>query len=917
MFFNPSRFLSLLSTIVLAGALTPCAYAHETERVYISGHDKDDAVPWKFMVTSGAKANEWTTIPVPSNWEMQGFGKLNYRKDSKDADMETGLYEREFPAPARWQDKRVFLVFEGVMTDADAKFNGQSVGPKHQGGYYRFKYEVTQLVKVSATNKLEVTVAKHSANQSVNDAERVAVNAQADGSFDADVFPNGVANGSEIEAQIQSLDGQDVGAPFVQKITGDKVSVKGKVVAPKLWTAETPNLYQAKFRLKQDGKTFHEYTQRFGFRTFEVRDGDGFYLNGNRIVLKGANRHSTWPESGRVLSDKIHRLDIETLKDANMNAARMSHYPPDERFLDLCDELGIYVLDELTGWHQYYDDDVGAKLVREMVTRDVNHPSILLWDNGNEDSFNLTLDPIFGQFDPQQRRVLHPWTTFSGVNASHYLIYGEAETASDGVPIYASLNTKDYLTIDRNDPKKYIYMPTEFQHGLFDGGAGAGMEDCWKLMSTSKYCAGGFVWSLIDDDMKRPDGKMDTAGNQAPDGIVGPYREREGSFYTIKELWSPIVITRDASGALTVENHYGFTEASQCKFTWQLRKFTLPNEAETKEGFTIVQEGVAPSPKIAPGGKGRLDLHLPNPVPAAVDALAVRAEDPSGRELWTWVWPFPAANRFAELLQAEGAQHATATETADVIEVKAGELTVTFNKQTGLLTGVRRSGQIFSLTNGPVFTGGASALASISSETAGSACMVTAKFTGPMKSIVWRVGGNGWIECNFTYIGPGKCDLLGVTFDYPENAVQHKGWLGDGPFRVWKNRLRGVSLNVWQNDYNDTLTGLRDWIYPEFKGFFANVRWLQLTTSEGDITVIPKNVQFVQVLTPGFALEKTAGKAIAPVAKGGLAFLQGISPIGSKFKPADETGPQGQLNDLTGDFSGSVSFYFGKLRSAP
>src|SRR5262249_23377441 len=157
-------------------------------------------------------------------------------------------------------------------------------------------------------------------------------------------------------------------------------------------------------------------------------------------------------------------------------------------------------------------------------------------------------------------------------------------------------------------------------------------------------------------------------------------------------------------------------------------------------------------------------------------------------------------------------------------------------------------------------------------------------------------------------------DFAGVTFDYPENLVRHKRWLGDGPYRVWKNRLRGVSLNVWENDYNDTLTGFRGWIYPEFKGFFSDVRWLQLETSEGQFTVINNSATpFVQVLTPEFPSTNLVGKAFALVPKCGLGFLDAIPPIGSKFKAPGAMGPQSQPNFTTGTRSGSFSFYFGKL----
>ena len=144
---NPlSRTLAPL--LVFAATQALVAADADTQRQYLSGHDKDDAVPWKFMCTSGAHSGYWTNLPVPSNWEFHGFGTLTYHRDSTNPPPEQGLYEHDFKVPAKWSGKRVFLVFEGVMTDTSAKLNGQSVGPMHQGGYYRFKYEVTKLVEI-------------------------------------------------------------------------------------------------------------------------------------------------------------------------------------------------------------------------------------------------------------------------------------------------------------------------------------------------------------------------------------------------------------------------------------------------------------------------------------------------------------------------------------------------------------------------------------------------------------------------------------------------------------------------------------------------------------------------------------------------------------------------------------------------
>jgi beta-galactosidase/beta-glucuronidase len=199
--------------------------------------------------------------------------------------------------------------------------------------------------------------------------------------------------------------------------------VSTKLSAPALWTAETPALYTAVVRLKQGAIVLHELKQRFGFRTIEVTPGEGLLVNGQRVRLRGICHHVAWPTLGRSSSDRIAALDVGLIQDMNMDAVRMSHYPPDEEFLNLCDEKGLYVLDELTGWQHHYDTDVGRQHVREMITRDVNHPSIIIWDNGNEGGWNTNLDADFGRLDPQHRAVNHPWAKFGNIDDKHYPDY--------------------------------------------------------------------------------------------------------------------------------------------------------------------------------------------------------------------------------------------------------------------------------------------------------------------------------------------------------------------------------------------------------------------------------------------------------------------------------------------------------------
>ncbi len=172
--------------------------------------------------------------------------------------------------------------------------------------------------------------------------------------------------------------------------------------------------------------------------------------------MKGVNRHSFRPETGRTLSKKNSIEDVLLMKDMNMNAVRMSHYPPDDHFLDVCDSLGLFVMDELAGWHGHYDTPTGTKLLKEMIDHDVNHPSIIMWANGNEGGHNFELDSLFTRYDIQQRPVVHPWQLFDGIETQHYREYNYG--------------------IGNYEHGREIVMPTEFLHGQFDGGHGAGLK---------------------------------------------------------------------------------------------------------------------------------------------------------------------------------------------------------------------------------------------------------------------------------------------------------------------------------------------------------------------------------------------------------------------------------------------------------
>ncbi len=943
-------FLFALATgVAQAGAMgTTSARAEETQIQYLSGTGPNDAVPWDFFCTAGRNSGEWTKIPVPSCWEQQGFGSYYYgiwRRGHPDDDpqipQEQGRYRTEFTVPAAWRGRVIRLVFGGVMTDAEVWVNGRSAGPVHQGGFYQFHFDVTPLVKFGAPNRLEVTVRKESGNASVNRAERrgdywtfggifrpvwlearpaafidwTGIDARADGAIRAEVHLGAPAAGAGmVTAQILDEAGHAVGAQLAAPVHAGttEVTIQGKIDGVRPWTAETPNLYQVRFKLAEVEPALrarssppppHSVHVRVGFRTLEVRAGDGLYLNGRKLVLKGICRHCFRPETGRTLSREQSFADARLLKEMNLNAVRCSHYPPDASFLEACDELGLYVLDELAGWQGSYDTPTAARLTGELVRRDVNHPSILFWDNGNEGGWNTANDAEFARWDPQRRPVLHPWALFSGVNTKHY---------------------PDYALMAKLAAGPDIFMPTEFLHGLYDGGVGAGLHDYWQVMGKSPTCAGGFFWVFADEGVVRTDenGRIDVSGSDAPDGVLGPHHEREGSFYTVKEIWSPVqvsapaVLPADWDGTLPVENHYDFTDLDRVSFAWSLARWPA---ASATAGKIVLASGVVKGPMVAPRAAGRVALPLRagwrGDAAHGPDALFVTAKDAVGQELWTWSWSLravpeatPTAAGRAVSLQDEDGE----------LDVQAGANLYRFDRATGRLQEIRCAGKIISLHNGPRFlayrrqerdfveVAGEGRLTNFAARVADGVALVEADYDGALKQVRWRIGPGGDARLDYTYTFDGPVDLLGVEFDYPEAAMQAVRWLGRGPYRVWQNRLEGTRLDVWFNAYNDTTPG-ESWIYPEFKGYFRDWRWVVFTTTEGVLTFengAPGG--FVGVYRPNDGRDRP----ILHLPSTGLAFLDVIPAMGSKFTLPDQVGPQSQTRRVSGVRHGSVSFRF-------
>lgn len=943
---------TLLSTLALATTLTAQTLP-QTERQYLSGHGCDDTVEWDFFCTDGRNSGRWMKIGVPSCWELQGFGTYQYgisfygKAFPEGIAGEKGMYKYEFEVPEEFRGKQVSLVFEASMTDTEVKVNGRKAGSKHQGAFYRFSYNVTDLLKYGKKNQLEVTVSKESENASVNLAERradywnfggifrpvflevkpavnlrhIAIDAQMDGSFRANCYTNISGDGMSIRAQI--LDGKgkklaDTTVPL--KAGSDWTTLQLNVSAPALWTAETPNLYKAQFSLlDKEGKVLHHETETFGFRTIEVRESDGLYVNGVRINVRGVNRHSFRPESGRTLSKAKNIEDVLLMKGMNMNSVRLSHYPADPEFLEACDSLGLYVMDELGGWHGKYDTPTGVRLIEGMIERDVNHPSIIWWSNGNEKGWNIELDGEFHKYDPQKRPVIHPQGNFSGFETMHYRSYGESQ---------------NYMRLPE------IFMPTEFLHGLYDGGHGAGLYDYWEMMRKHPRCIGGFLWVLADEGVKRVDmdGFIDNQGNFGADGIVGPHHEKEGSYYTIKQLWSPVqvmntAIDRNFDGKLSVENRYDYLNLNTCRFIWQQVKFPSVTDASNTT-TRILKQGEVQGSDVAAHGVGVVDIKT-SILPEA-DALFLTVIDKYGHELWRWTFPVDKLNRETEQFSASSGR-ASYTETEKGITVKANGRTFVFSKKDGQLKDVSVNNRKISFANGPRFIGArradrsldqfynhddekakakdrtyseftdAAVFTKLDVKEEGGNLILTANYKlGNLDKAQWTIHPDGMATLDYTYNFSGVVDLMGICFDYPEEQVLSKRWLGAGPYRVWQNRIHGTQYDIWENDYNDPIPG-ETFTYPEFKGYFGSVSWMSIRTKEGTISLTNETPDsYIGVYQPRDGRDRL----LYTLPESGISVLNVIPPVRNKVNSTDLCGPSSQPKWVDGSQTGRLVIRF-------
>ena len=498
--------------------------------------DTPEEIPLDFYQPA-FRDSKWSHIQVPSNWEMEGWGDPQFRNVPAPFKANppyvpreynpTGAYRRTFLLPASWQGQQVFLRLEKTQSASFVWMNGQEVG-YNEGGQEPAEYDVTPYVK-PGRNTLAVCVMKYSDGYYLEgqDYWRLAgifddvtlyatprtrifdwyVTTDLDDQYrDAELRVKVDVKGygdapavRAVRAILSDARGREVTRMASEAFAirqGDKATLelKAHVVNPAKWTCETPHLYALRLELLDEGgSVMQQITSRMGFKETEIRH-QTFYLNGQPIKVNAINSHMQHPEKGHAMDEATIRRDMEILKQHNFNAVRTSHYPPVNKYLELADEYGLYIIDEAgdeAHATEYISNDpryipMYQERVRQLVLRDRNHPCVLFWSAGNESGEGPNITEVVNE-----GKRLDP---------SRYFMYGGNAYAHPGeeiigprypTPYELEMNTA--LVTEEEDPR-----PSFMDEYLsVAGNAGGGMDEFWDAVRRHPRLMGGAIWDLV------------------------------------------------------------------------------------------------------------------------------------------------------------------------------------------------------------------------------------------------------------------------------------------------------------------------------------------------------------------------------------------------------------------------------------
>ncbi|MDT0552695.1 glycoside hydrolase family 2 TIM barrel-domain containing protein [Urechidicola vernalis] len=583
--------------------------------------------------------SKWKDIEVPSDWQMHGYDFPIYTNTIypfpidppfiPDSFNPVGSYKRNLKIESDWEGQQVFMHFGGVNSAFYLWINGQKVGYS-EGAKTPAEFDITKYLHVG-NNDVAVEVYRWSDASYLQDQDfwrlsgierdvyvyavpfnhiaNVKTNASLDASytqgiFNADITLAGTYEDQQkLEISIEDTNGETVFNKTV--VASNELNISEPVNGIKSWSAESPTLYNLSIKLIENNSVIDNTELRIGFRTTEIKNGQ-LLVNGQPVLLKGVNRHEHHPKNGHVVTKEDMMADIIDFKKYNINAVRTAHYPNDPLWYSLCDEYGIYVVDEANieshGFGYAQSKTPAAKpewekmhldRIERMVKRDINHPSIVYWSMGNESGAGINFKKAYDwmkRYDTS-RPVHYERTERRDIKYKERItdIIGWMYTQRKGVE-------RDLLSKLPNMPEeeRRPFIWCEYSHAM--GNSNGNFKDNWDWVRKHPNVQGGFIWDWMDQgiEMTSDDGeiyygyggdfepkkaRINNDNNFCANGLIGSDRTPHPAIYEVKKAHQDYHFTRNEDGTIAIYNENFFINSADVAFSWELLENGLAIES--------------------------------------------------------------------------------------------------------------------------------------------------------------------------------------------------------------------------------------------------------------------------------------------------------------------------------------------------
>ncbi|TYA92281.1 glycoside hydrolase family 2 TIM barrel-domain containing protein [Seonamhaeicola marinus] len=854
------------------------------------------------------------SITVPSNWEMLGYGYPHYanitypfpkNKPFVPHDYNpVGQYKRKFVIDPSWSNKEIFIHFGAVKCAFYLWVNGERVGYS-QGSKLPAEFNITNYIK-EGENEVAIEVYKFTDASYIEDIDfwrlggierDVFLHARpklmlhdffAKATLD-DSFSNGVL---DLTIDIKNFTSKQYGNVLVKLYKGDAVIYKSDqeitvkrnasqivnfntiISNVEQWSAETPSLYNLVITLRDKNKNLLETaTHQIGFKSVSLKDGQ-LIVNGQPILLKGVNRHEHDPVLGHVMTKEMMLKDIKLMKQFNINAVRTSHYPDDPYWYELCNQYGLYVIDEANieahgyGWivnevardPSYYEAITNR--IQRMFHRDKNNPSILIWSMGNEAGTGLPF--------------IDSYTWLKQKDNSRLVSYDRAEVDPDFDYVrhtdiigymYAPISHIKMEHLPANSDRPFIWV--EYAHSM--GNSTGNLKELWDFVREEPRVQGGFIWDWVDQGITIKNDKGETywgyGGDFEPQGVkhsgafclnglVFPDRTIQPALWEVKKQYQNIHISKVAEEAMSFEvyNEHFFTNLSNFDLEWCL----LKNGKKVKKG-SLSLKGTPLSRQIInlEGNIGSLE--------------------PGAEYIINFYWKLNQPKSFLEkgfeiakdqfviktgpvAISNEGSkQNINVSETTDKIIVECGEtITISFNKEKGVLSSYEVNGEnwmtaplLLNTWRAPIDNdlGAGTPLKSMKwkdieakveativdwKKIPNTGIMVSIKKYNPDVAnfyINYTIDGTGKIKTQYVLErtnGKALIPRIGMNLKLAKTFTDVI-YYGRGPHENYSDRRESAFIGVYNSKSEDFYV---PYIRPQENGYRTDVRWLEIKNSQ-------------------------------------------------------------------------------------